>query len=100
MNIITKRRWFFALSGLVLVPGLIALALFGLKFSIDFTGGSKLLIDPSQDSILQRNTIEDIYKKEGIEIHNIVEQGNEILIRSIPMSQKTKSLIGNGKIAV
>jgi len=74
MNIITKRRWFFALSGLVLVPGLI--------------GGSKLLIDPSQDSILQRNTIEDIYKKEGIEIHNIVEQGNEILIRSIPMSQK------------
>ncbi len=88
MNIITKRRWFFALSGLVLVPGLIALALFGLKFSIDFTGGSKLLIDPSQDSILQRNTIEDIYKKEGIEIHNIVEQGNEILIRSIPMSQK------------
>jgi len=88
MNIITKRRWFFALSGLVLVPGLIALALFGLKFSIDFTGGSKLLIDPSQDSILQRNTIQDIYKKEGIEIHNIVEQGNEILIRSIPMSQK------------
>ncbi len=88
LNIITKRRWFFALSGLVLVPGLIALALFGLKFSIDFTGGSKLLIDPSQDSILQRNTIEDIYKKEGIEIHNIVEQGNEILIRSIPMSQK------------
>jgi len=88
MNIITKRRWFFALSGLVLVPGFIALALFGLKFSIDFTGGSKLLIDPSQDSILQRNTIEDIYKKEGIEIHNIVEQGNEILIRSIPMSQK------------
>ena len=88
LNIITKRRWFFALSGLVLVPGFIALALFGLKFSIDFTGGSKLLIDPSQDSILQRNTIEDIYKKEGIEIHNIVEQGNEILIRSIPMSQK------------
>jgi len=88
LNIITKRRWFFALSGLVLVPGFIALALFGLKFSIDFTGGSKLLIDPSQDSILQRNTIEDIYKKEGIEIHNIVEQGNEILIRSISMSQK------------
>lgn len=88
LNIITKRRWFFALSGLVLVPGFIALALFGLKFSIDFTGGSKLLIDPSQDSILQRNTIEDIYKNEGIEIHNIVEQGNEILIRSIPMSQK------------
>ena len=88
MNIISKRRWFFALSGLVLVPGLIALVLFGLKFSIDFTGGSKLLIMPSQGSSLQKNSIEEIYKKEGIEIHNIVEQGDEILIRSIPISQK------------
>ena len=88
MNIISKRRWFFALSGLVLVPGLVALVLFGLKISIDFTGGSKLLIMPSQGSSLQKNSIEEIYKKEGIEIHNIVEQGDEILIRSIPISQK------------
>lgn len=88
LNIIKKRRWFFALSGLVLVPGLVALVLFGLKFSIDFTGGSKLLIEPSQGTDLQRNTIEEIYKKEGIGVHNIVEQGNEILIRSIPISQK------------
>ncbi len=39
-NIIQKRNWLFALSILVLVPGLIAFSMWGLKLGIDFTGGS------------------------------------------------------------
>ncbi len=42
MNIIGKRYWFFGLSLAVIIPGLIALALGGLKPSIDFTGGTVL----------------------------------------------------------
>jgi preprotein translocase subunit SecF len=42
MNIIGKRYWFFGLSLAVIIPGLIALALGGLKPSIDFTGGTML----------------------------------------------------------
>ena len=34
------RRWWFALSALSIVASFAALAAFGLKFSIDFTGGS------------------------------------------------------------
>lgn len=41
-NIISKRRFFYALSTLIIIPGLIALALWGLNLSIDFTGGSLL----------------------------------------------------------
>lgn len=41
-NIVGKRYYFFALSTLIIVPGLIALALWGLRPSIDFTGGSLL----------------------------------------------------------
>jgi preprotein translocase subunit SecF len=44
MNIIGKRYWFFGLSLLIIVPGLIALTLGGLKPSIDFTGGTMLEI--------------------------------------------------------
>jgi preprotein translocase subunit SecF len=44
MNIIGKRYWFFGLSLLIIVPGLIALAMGGLKPSIDFTGGTILEI--------------------------------------------------------
>jgi preprotein translocase SecF subunit len=46
-DIIGKRRWFYLLSGLVLIPGLIFIVLtvitggkVGLQFSIDFTGGT------------------------------------------------------------
>lgn len=42
MNILGKRYWYFALSLLVIVPGIILIATSGLPLSIDFTGGSIL----------------------------------------------------------
>jgi preprotein translocase SecF subunit len=46
-DVIGKRNWFFLFSGLILVPGLIAIALTpissgkaGLQFSVDYTGGT------------------------------------------------------------
>lgn len=41
-DIVGKRYWYFLLSGLIVVPGLIALLLWGLNLSIDFTGGTLL----------------------------------------------------------
>lgn len=41
-KIIQKRNWLFGLSIAVLIPGIISLFMFGLKQSIDFTGGSRL----------------------------------------------------------
>lgn len=43
-NIIHRRRWWFLLSGLLLVPGIIALVLWGLKPGIDFTGGTRMVV--------------------------------------------------------
>ena len=45
MDFVGKRRWFFLVSALVLVPGLVFLAIGpGLKQGIDFTGGSSLSV--------------------------------------------------------
>ena len=44
MNIIGKRYWFFFLSGIVLLAGLISLAVFGLEPSIEFTSGSIMTV--------------------------------------------------------
>jgi len=41
-DIIGKRYWFFALSALVIIPGLISIALQGFNLGIDFTGGTLL----------------------------------------------------------
>jgi preprotein translocase subunit SecF len=43
-NIVQRRYWFFALSALVIVPGLVGLLLWGLPLAIDFTGGNLLEI--------------------------------------------------------
>jgi preprotein translocase subunit SecF len=40
MDIIGKRYWFFGISLLIIIPGLIALAMGGIKAGIDFSGGS------------------------------------------------------------
>jgi preprotein translocase subunit SecF len=42
MDIIGKRKWFYLASAIVLVPGVIALILWGLRLGIDFSGGSLL----------------------------------------------------------
>lgn len=50
-NLMAKRAYFFTFSALIILPGLIALLLWGLNLSIDFTGGSLLDLrfeNPSQ----------------------------------------------------
>ncbi|HEY7847726.1 MAG TPA: protein translocase subunit SecF [Candidatus Limnocylindria bacterium] len=39
-DIVGKRRWYFLFSALITLPGLIFIALGGLKPSVDFTGGT------------------------------------------------------------
>lgn len=45
MNILGKRYYFFALSLLLIISGLIPLAINGLPLSIDFTGGSLIELE-------------------------------------------------------
>jgi len=49
MNMMKYRKLWYGLSLLFIVPGTIALILWGLKPSIDFTGGSKWEISGTQD---------------------------------------------------
>jgi preprotein translocase subunit SecF len=45
INIVGRRYWYFLLSLLIIVPGLVALVAWGLPLSIDFTSGSLLEVD-------------------------------------------------------
>ena len=42
MFIINNRKFFFILSGLLMVGSIVSVAIFGLNFGIDFKGGSLL----------------------------------------------------------
>jgi preprotein translocase subunit SecF len=45
VNIIKRRRIWYAISLIVIVPGVISLVLYGLKLGIDFKGGSMMEIE-------------------------------------------------------
>lgn len=55
-RIIQKRNYLFAVSLLLLIPGVIALSLWGLRPGIDFTGGSLMVID-----LPSRPTVENVH---------------------------------------
>lgn len=48
-RIIQKRNWLFALSLLILVPGVVALFMFGLRLGLDFTGGTRMTVTFKDD---------------------------------------------------
>lgn len=93
MNIIGKKQWYFAISFLLVIPGLISLFLFGLNVSIDFTGGSRIEIQSSKFKI-QSFDIKDTIKQQGVEVSSVQTSGNDgFIIRTKPLSQKQHQTI-------
>lgn len=50
MNLIKHRRWWYAISLAIIVPGTISLAVNGLRLGIDFKGGSLVELEGSADA--------------------------------------------------
>ncbi len=48
LELIRYRRWWFTISAILIIPGLISLVLFGIRLGIDFTGGSLLEVKASK----------------------------------------------------
>ena len=91
MNIVARKNLFFLLSSIVIIPGIVSLILFGLKQSIDFTGGSKLEIsvkNPDKKKIEQK-----LRENKELQIHSIKITGENISIRINPIDQKGKAKI-------
>jgi preprotein translocase subunit SecF len=94
-NIIQRRFFFYALSLLLIVPGLIALALWGLNLSIDFTGGSLLdlrFTNPTTplSTIEVREVLEELgYQGSSVQL----SEDNTVLIRIQELDTTQKDLI-------
>jgi preprotein translocase subunit SecF len=85
-----KLKWlYFLLSGLVIIPGLVSLLLFGLKPSIDFTGGTLWELKFTKAiEVSKFDEIKSSVKETGFEISSIQGSGeNSILIRMKPITQ-------------
>jgi preprotein translocase subunit SecF len=63
-NIIGYRKWYFLFSALILLPGTLALILWGLRLGIDFTGGSMLEVRLTRE--VAPAAIRDVLTQQGL----------------------------------
>ena len=94
MDIIGKKNWFFLLSGLVIIPGLISLLLFGLKLSIDFTGGSRVDLGYENVKNLNQEKLVKVFKDNNVKVHSFQYPDNKtVSIRLDEIDQKKNTKI-------
>ena len=94
MNIVGRRYLFFGISLILIVPGLIAMLLWGLPLSIDFTGGSyvEIQFEPGQTPSLQE--VRDIYTDLGIADAEPRTSGeDQLVIRTELLENATNDLV-------
>lgn len=89
LNIIGKKNLYFLISLLVIIPGIVSLLLWGLRLSIDFTGGSKTtFLFPKSVNQKTVNDVKNVFKKENTEIVTLTLAGNRITVQTKPLEEK------------
>lgn len=94
LDIIGKKNWYFLFSLLIIIPGLISLSIWGLNLSIDFTGGSRMiLLLPKEVTPDSQNVVENIIRQEKITIVTVQPSNNQLIIKTKPISEKQNAVV-------
>lgn len=89
MNIIGRKKIYFLISILLIIPGFVSLLLFGLNLSIDFTGGSRIKIAFAENVDQEEKMfIQKTLDSQKIKVSSIEPAGKIAIVRISPMSQK------------
>lgn len=82
-NIIGNRRYGYLLSLAILVPGAVALLVWGINFGIDFTGGTLLDVRLGRDaSIEEVRAVMATFQQAGAVIQKSPDRPRQVLIRT------------------
>ncbi len=76
MNIVGRRKLWFAISIIIIVPGTIALILWGLKPGIDFTGGQELEVTGTTN----QTQLQALVSKTGVKDITVTTSGSQNLL--------------------
>jgi preprotein translocase subunit SecF len=92
-DVIGKRRWFYLVSLVLTIPGLVFILLTpftdaGLQFTIDYTGGTKWEIR-FEDPKVTPEQVEAVFAKQGLEATAITTGSGFIEIKTIPIGLAT-----------
>lgn len=94
LNIIGKKNWYFIFSLLIIIPGVISLFLWGLNLSIDFTGGTRMiLIHPDSSKIQTQNIIRNAFGEQSVDIVTLQPSEKSIVIRTRQINEKQNTAL-------
>ncbi len=89
MNILKRKKIYFLISLVVMIPGLISLALFGLNLSIEFTGGSRMSVTfPNEVTVEQKDFLRSSLTEKNIKVSSIETSNKLAIIRTDEINQK------------
>jgi preprotein translocase subunit SecF len=101
LDIVGKRYWYFAISLIIIIPGLIAMAIHWgqtgqpFRLAIDFTGGTVLELKFTDVRTFNTDDVVKVFSQNGITSDVVVQQsGNDtLIIRSKELSPEVKTKI-------
>ena len=89
-NVVKKRYWWFAISLLVLIPGIISLFLQGLNLGIDFKGGT--MLDVTFKRAVTQSAVSDTLKSLNFEGQVQLSNGDtQALIRTSALGEDQRN---------
>ncbi len=89
MNLIKLRKWWYLISLIIIIPGTLSLILWGLKPSIDFTGGTQLEFTGTKD----KAKLEQVAREQKIENYTVTVSQDGLMLRTKTVDEaKQKSL--------
>lgn len=98
MNFMKFKWLYFLISALIIGPGIYSLTRYGLRLSVDFTGGTILELKFKKEVKVERyKEAEEVIKEKGFEVSSIQTSGqNQILIRMKPITKDDVAKIKAG----
>lgn len=89
LDILGKRYLFFAISAVLILPGLIVMAIWGMPLAIDFQGGSLLDLSFASGTPPAPGEVVSLYEDLGINDAQVTTIGDEsLMIRSSVIDEK------------
>jgi len=94
LNVIGKKNLYFLISLAVIIPGVVSLFLWGLRLSIDFTGGSRMtLLFPKTVNQQTIDKTKSVFSQEKIEVVTVQQSDKRLIIRTKPLNEKEDAKI-------
>jgi preprotein translocase subunit SecF len=91
LNIVGARNWFFLLSLLIIIPGIVSMATRGFALGIDFAGGTELSVNFANHPSLAQ--VESAVSAEGINGTVVETGGGGFILRYPPLSPAGQSAV-------